>query len=143
MVVRTGVIAVLAAALFATTSVARAGSPNDVFSGAGVFMDNPQDFPDPETLGTWLQAAHFTWVAMHVDDLPTLETVDRHWIDTLRTHGLAVGVWGTESFNVASDVAVANLAINTWGFDFYIADAEAPFESKGEFPTLVYQALEQ
>ncbi len=133
MVVRTGVIAVLAAALLATTSVARAGSPNDVFSGAGVFMDNPQDFPDPETLGTWLQAAHFTWVAMHVDDLPTLETVDRHWIDTLRTHGLAVGVWGTESFNVASDVAVANLAINTWGFDFYIADAEAPFESKGEF----------
>jgi len=52
MVVRTGVIAVLAAALFATTSVARAGAPNDVFSGAGVFMDNPQDFPDPETLGT-------------------------------------------------------------------------------------------
>jgi len=133
MVGRIGVVAALAAALFASTGVARAEAPTNVFDGVGVFMDNPQDFPDPETLGTWLQDAHFTWVAMHIDDLPTFEAVDRHWIDTLRAHGLEVGVWGAEGNNVASDVAVANYAIQTWGFDFYIADAENPFEKKGAY----------
>jgi hypothetical protein len=133
MMGRIGVVAVLAAALFASTGVARAGAPTDVFAGVGVFMDNPQNFPDADTLGTWLQDAHFTWVAMHVDDLPTFEAVDRTWIDALRAHDLQVGVWGAEGSNVASDVAVANYAIRTWGFDFYIADAENPFEKKGAF----------
>jgi hypothetical protein len=130
---RTGAIAVLAAALLATAAVARASVPANVFSGVGVFVDNPQDFPDPEIVAGWLEQAHFTWVAMHVDDLPTLEAVDPHWIETLRAHGLKVGVWGAERTNVASDVAIADLAIRTWGFDFYIADAENPFENKGEF----------
>jgi hypothetical protein len=130
---RIGVVAVLAAALFASTGVARAEAPTHVFDGVGVFMDNPQNFPDPETVGTWLQSAHFTWVAMHIDDLPTFEAVDRHWIDTLRAHGLQVGVWGAEGVNVASDVAIANYAIESWGFDFYIADAEDPFEKKGAY----------
>lgn len=133
MLGRIGVAAALAAALFASTGVARAEAPTNVFDGVGVFMDNPQNFPDPETLGTWLEDAHFTWVAMHVDDLPTFEAVDQHWIDTLRAHGLRVGVWGAEGVNVASDVAIANYAIQTWGFDFYLADAENPFEKKGAY----------
>ena len=133
MLGRIGVVAALAAALFASTGVARAETPTNVFDGVGVFMDNPQNFPDPETLGTWLQDAHFTWVALHVDDLPTFEAVNRHWIDTLRAHGLQVGVWGAEETNVASDVAIANYAIQTWGFDFYIADAENPFEKQGAY----------
>ena len=133
MMGRIGVVAVLAAALFASAGVARAEPSADVFDGVGVFMDNPQNFPDPETLGTWLQDAHFTWVAMHVDDLPTFEAVNRHWIDTLREHGLQVGAWGAEGKNVASDVAIANYAIETWGFDFYVADAENPFEKAGAY----------
>jgi len=133
MIGRIGVVTVLAAALFASAGVARAEPPTDVFDGVGVFMDNPQNFPDPETLGTWLQDAHFTWVAMHVDDLPTFEAVNRHWIDALREHGLQVGAWGAEGKNVASDVAIANYAIETWGFDFYVADAENPFEKTGAY----------
>ncbi len=133
MMGRIGVVAVLAAALFASTGVARAEAPTDVFDGVGVFMDNPQNFPDAETLGTWLQDAHFTWVAMHVDDLPTFEAVNRNWVDTLREHGLQVGAWGAEGSNVASDVAIANYAIQTWGFDFYVAGAENPFEKQGAY----------
>lgn len=130
---RTGVIAVLVTALcvaaFATT--ARAVQSPDVFDGAGVFLDNPQDVPDPQTLGTWLQQAHFTWVALHIDDEPTLEAITPEWISVLHAHGLKVGVWGAEGTNVESDVAVADLAVRTYGFDFYVADAENPFMNKG------------
>jgi hypothetical protein len=44
MVVRTGVIAVLAAALFATTSVARASEPNDGFSVFLADQMTPADY---------------------------------------------------------------------------------------------------
>jgi hypothetical protein len=123
------IVGVLAAMLFAGT--ARAGGPRDVFDGVGVFVDNPMNFPDAETLGTELQRAHFDWVALHADDEPTLEAVTPQWIATLRAHGLSVGVWGAEHDNVDSDVAIADLVIRTYGFDFYIADAEEPFEKKG------------
>ncbi|HEX5246142.1 MAG TPA: hypothetical protein VFW41_03330 [Gaiellaceae bacterium] len=128
MVRRIGLIAVLAAALFASTGVARADAPANVFSGVGVFVDNPQDFPDPETVAGWLQAAHFTWIAMHVDDVQTLDWTNTHWIEVMREHGLRVGAWGVESYNPIAGAAVADLAIRTYGFDFYIADAEGPYE---------------
>jgi hypothetical protein len=70
-------MAVLAAALFASTGVARANAPVNVFSGAGVFIDNPMDFADAPTLAGELQAAHFTWVAFHVDDVGTLDWTPR------------------------------------------------------------------
>src|SRR6185437_14066519 len=73
---RIGVVAVLAAALFASAGAARADTPPNVFSGVGLFVDNPQDFPDAETVAGWLQDAHFTWVAMHIDDVGTLDWTD-------------------------------------------------------------------
>jgi hypothetical protein len=130
MLLRLGIVVLVMAAIVAGTARA-ATPPNDVFDGVGVFVDNPMDFPDPQTLGTWLQQAHFTWVALHVDDEPTIEAATQDWVDTLRAHGLAVGVWGAEESNVESDIAIANLAIQRFGFDFYIADAENPFEKKG------------
>ena len=54
MVRRIGLMAVLAAALFASTGVARADAPVNVFSGVGVFIDNPMDFPDAPTLAAQL-----------------------------------------------------------------------------------------
>jgi hypothetical protein len=130
MVRRIGAIAVLAAALFASTGVARADAPPDVFSGAGVFVDNPQDFPDAQTVAGWLQAAHFTWIALHIDDVGTLDWTDPTWIPTMRAHGIRVGIWGVESLDPVAGAAIANLAIDMYAPDFYIADAEEPYMGK-------------
>ena len=130
MVRRIGAVAVLAAALFASTGVARADVPANVFSGVGLFADNPQDFPDPQTVAGWLQAAHFTWVAMHIDDVGTLDWTDPTWIPTMQAHGIEVGIWGVEGSNPIAGAAVANLALQLYGLDFYIADAETPYEGK-------------
>jgi hypothetical protein len=129
MVRRIGAIAVLAAALFASTGVARADAPAppDVFSGVGLFADNPQDFPDAQTVAGWLQSAHFTWIAMHIDDVGTLDWTDPTWIPTMRAHGIKVGIWGVESTDPIVGAAVANLAIDLYAPDFYIADAEQPY----------------
>src|SRR2546423_1027118 len=130
MVRRIGAVAVLAAALVASTGVARADAPANVFSGVGLFADNPQDFPDPQTVAGWLQAAHFTWLAMHIDDVGTLDWTDPTWIPTMQAHGIQVGIWGVEGSNPIAGAAVANLALQLYGLDFYIADAETPYEGK-------------
>lgn len=130
MVRRVVAIAALAAALFASTGVARADAPANVFSGVGVFVDNPQDFPDPETVAGWLQSAHFTWIALHIDDVGTLDWTDPTWLPTMRAHGISVGLWGVAGLNPIAGAAVANLAIDLYSPDFYIADAEEPYMGK-------------
>jgi hypothetical protein len=128
MVRRIGVMAALAAALFASTGVARADAPVNVFAGVGVFIDNPQNFPDAPTLAAQLHAAHFTWIAFHVDDVGTLDWTPPSWLQVMRDNGIAVGAWGAEGLDPIASAAVADLAIRTYGFDFYIADAEGPYE---------------
>ena len=130
MVRRVVILAACAAACLASATGARADTPADVFSGVGVFVDNPQDFPDPETVATELQANHFTWIALHLDDVGTLEWTDPTWIPTMRAHGISVGVWGVESLNPIASAGIADLMLRTWSFDFYIADAEGPYEGK-------------
>jgi len=130
MVGRVVVVAALVAALFASVGTARAEGPADVFAGVGVFADNPQDFPDAATVAGWLEGSHFTWIALHVDDVGTIEWTDPTWIPTMRAHGIDVGVWGVAGKNPIASAAVADLAIRTFGFDFYIADAENPYEGK-------------
>ncbi|SRR5581483_571718 len=130
MVRRVVAVAALVAALCASAGTARADAPPDVFSGVGVFVDNPRDFPDAPTLAGWLQAAHFTWIALHIDDVGTLDWTDPTWIPTMRAHGISVGLWGVESLNPIAGAAIANLAISLYNPDFYIADAEGPYEGK-------------
>ncbi|MGH3000203.1 MAG: hypothetical protein ACRDNM_12980, partial [Gaiellaceae bacterium] len=96
----------------------------------GMFVDNPQDFPDPETVARWLTSAHFTWIAFHVDDVGTLDWTNQHWLDVMRANGIEVGAWGAEGLNPIASAAIADLAIRTYGFDFYIADAETPYMGK-------------
>jgi hypothetical protein len=127
---RFSMLAAVAAAIWVGTSagVARAAPPVNVFAGAGVFVDNPLNFPGPWALASELQAAHFSWVALHVDDAPTFEWNDAMWVDTFRAAGLEVGVWGAEGPSIVTDAAVADLAIRSLGADFYIANAERLFE---------------
>jgi hypothetical protein len=125
-------LAVVAAGSGASALPARAATSTsaDVFSGVGMFVDNPQDFPDAATVAGWLQASHFTWVALHIDDVGTLEWTEPDWIPTMRAAGIQVGVWGVEGNNPIAGAAIANLVLQTWSFDFYIADAENPYEGK-------------
>jgi len=122
------VTVVVACCVAAAATPARADAPPGIFSGVGLFMDNPQDFPDAPTLAAELQAAHFTWIAFHVDDVGTLEWTPPSWLGVMREHGLRVGAWGAEGLNPIASAAVADYAIRTYGFDFYLADAEGPYE---------------
>jgi hypothetical protein len=120
-------VAVCAAAL-ATTVRADPTPPANPFDGAGVFVDNTGNFPGPWRLAAALEAAHFTWVAIHVHNGLNQIGVDPNWVAVLREHGLEVGAWGTEEQHPLIDAVFADLAIRLNGFDFYIADAEAPYE---------------
>jgi hypothetical protein len=124
--------AAVAAVCFASSARADA-PPANVFAGAGVFVDSPANFPGPWALADQLQAAHFTWVALHVEDLLTLDRTETAWIQVMREHGLQVGAWGMEWQDPIVSAVVADLAIRTYGFDFYIADAEGPYEAKGKW----------
>lgn len=121
-------IAAFVAALFASVGTARANAPTDLFSGVGVFIDNPMNFPDAPTLAAELKASHFTWIAFHVDDVGTLDWTPPSWLQVMRDNGIEVGAWGAEGLDPIASAAVADLAIRTYGFDFYIADAEGPYE---------------
>jgi hypothetical protein len=121
--------AVVAVACFASS--ARADVPPDVFAGAGVFVDSPANFPGPWALADELQAAHFTWIALHVEDFEMLYLTEPLWIQVMRDHGLHVGVWGMEWPDPVVSAVMADMAIRAFGFDFYIADAEGPYEKKG------------
>ena len=128
---RLALIASAVAVAACLASSARADAPASVFAGAGVFVDSPANFPGPWALADELQADHFTWVALHIEDLETLYFTQPLWIQVMRDHGLQVGVWGMEWSDPIVSAVMADIAIRTYGFDFYIADAEGPYEKKG------------
>ena len=118
--------AVLCGAALAGT--ARADAPAGVFDGAGVFVDNPGNLPGPWGLALQLEASHFTWVAFHLTNgLDQLE-LDPMWVDVFREHGISVGGWGYEEEHPLVDAVLADLAVRRYGLDFWIADAEKPYE---------------
>jgi hypothetical protein len=118
---------VVCATLLAATTPHEHAPPN-VFQGAGVFVDNTGNFPGPWRLAQALEDAHFSWVALHVHNGLREIGIDPLWVSTLRDHGLYVGAWGTEEGHPLIDAVLADLAIRANGFDFYIADAEGPYQ---------------
>jgi hypothetical protein len=119
------VVAVLCAALVAAAS-ARA---SNVFDGAGVFIDNPADFPGPTALADELQQDHFSWIAIHAHNgIWDSYGIPRDWIDVMRAHGVAVGLWGWEDANPVIAAQLAVYQVRQVGADFYIADAEWDYE---------------
>jgi hypothetical protein len=125
------VLVVLVAALCAAAlaGAARADTtPHDLFDGAGIFVDDPLDFPGPWALADELQAAHFSWVALHVNSGLFPLPLDQMWVDVFRAHGLAVGGWGIERRHPQVEAVLADLAVRTYRLDFYIANAERTYE---------------
>jgi hypothetical protein len=122
-------MATLACASLLAAATPPADAPANPFDGAGVFVDNTANFPGPWQLADALEQAHFTWVAMHVHNGLNQIGIDPVWVSVLRAHGLSVGAWGTEEQHPLIDAVLADLAIRANDFDFYIADAEGPYES--------------
>ena len=116
--------ALCAAALAATARAEPSAIP---FDGAGVFVDNPGNLPGPWGLAVQLEQNHFDWVAFHVTNGLNQIELDPMWIDVFREHGISVGGWGFEEEHPLIDAVLADLAVRTYGLDFYIADAEAPY----------------
>jgi hypothetical protein len=133
-VVAAGVAAVL---LSAFASTARADAPT-LFDGAGVFIDNTLDFPGPGTLADELEANHFSWVALHVESLADVVNMPAIWIQVMRAHGLKVGLWGTASTDPIVSAVFASEAVQALGLDFYVADAENPYESRGKWRSAMF-----
>lgn len=118
------ILAALCAAL--VVSPARAG---DVFDGAGVFIDNPGNFPGPAALADELQRDHFSWIALHAHNgIWDSRAIPHDWVTTMRAHGLAVGLWGWEDSNPWLAAQLAVYQVRQVGADFYIADAEWDYE---------------
>jgi hypothetical protein len=120
------VAAVLCAGAFAAT--ARADASPNVFDGAGVFIDNPMNFPGPWSLGEELRRDGFSWVALKINEGTAID-LDPMWVDVFRANGLAVGGWGVEGKHPLVDAVLAHLQIQQYGLDFYIANAERSYES--------------
>jgi hypothetical protein len=64
-----------------------------------------------------------------VNDGLTMQDLDPTWIEVMREHGLAVGGWGAEEQHPLIDAVIAHLQVQRYGLDFYIANAERPYES--------------
>jgi len=121
-------MATVACASLLAAATPRADAPANLFDGAGVFVDNTANFPGPWQLADAVEQAHFTWVAMHVHNGLNQIGIDALWVSVLRAHGLYVGAWGTEEQHPLIDAVLADLTIRENDFDFYIADAEGPYE---------------
>ena len=112
----------------ALAATARADAPANPFAGAGVFVDNPGNLPGVGGLAAQLQANHFTWVAFHVNNGLVQNEIPLDWITILRAHGIAIGGWGYEDGKPLIEAVLADLAVRRYGLDFFIADAESPYE---------------
>ena len=129
-------VVVIAAALSAASlavAPARADAPADanvaanaaVFDGAGLFIDNVENFPGPFTLAETLQRDHFSWVAFHGHNGSWKSYgINPQWIAVMRAHGLKVGLWGWEDDSPWLAAQLAAFEARVSGADFYIADAE-------------------
>jgi len=129
---RLGVLLAIAVAVAcgAASSTARADTPPpSLFAGAGVFVDNEGNFPGPWALADELARDGFSWIALKAMDGWVTEDVDTQWIQAFRERGFLVGGWGALETHPLIDAVLANLQIQRYGFDFYIADAERSYES--------------
>jgi hypothetical protein len=120
------ILAVLCACVLATS--ARAAAPPNVFAGAGVFVDDPRNLPGPWGLADELERNHFTWVAFHLTNGFVQEPLDPMWVSVFRAHGISVGGWGYVDSATLIDAVLADVAVRTYGLDFWIADAESAYE---------------
>jgi hypothetical protein len=100
------------------------------WNNAGAFVWHTHDV-DPTWLGQQLRSAGFGWVAINLGSTGNAEPIDPGWVTRFITaSGLPVGGWTVLAGYPHSDAGFAATQLKRNGLTFYIANAEAPYESK-------------
>ena len=75
-----------------------------------------------------IQGNGFGWVALLVNDGLSEDAVEGDWITRFRRpSGLSAGGWGVLRNKPVEEAKLASSLITRYGFDFYIANAEAEY----------------
>ena len=88
---------------------------------------------NPEWLGRMMRSSGFGWVALPLGGPGTLASPPAGWAERFRAaSGLPVGGWSVLGDDPAQDATDAAQLIQSNGLEFYIADAEAPYNGHAD-----------
>ncbi len=100
------------------------------WSNAGALVWHTHDV-DPTWLGQQLRAAGFGWVAVYLGSTGNAYPIDSDWVYRfVLASGLPVGGWTVLAGYPHADAGFAATQLKKNGLSFYIANAEAPYQSK-------------
>ncbi len=131
-----------------TVTVTKATVPAPVagpWEKAGLWCVNTDGF-STQLHGDLMVKNKISWVAVLVHDGLTENArnagyFQSGWIAQLRAKGVAVGAWGVQRTDPEGEAKLAAKLVQKWGFDFYIADAEAEYKytsPSGAFDAVAY-----
>jgi hypothetical protein len=104
----------------------------EIFTRPGVyFYALGSNNTDRVKILDWAKNAEFGWAVVQCFDHTTLieQTNIAAWRDDIRLRGMYFGVWGVQRTDPSGDASRADSQIDTWGADFYIANAEADYKT--------------
>jgi hypothetical protein len=100
------------------------------WSNAGAFVWHTHDV-DPTWLGQQMKSAGFGWVAVYLGSTGNAYPIDPGWAARfVQASGLPVGGWSVLVGYPHSDAGFAATQLKKNGLTFYIANAEASYQSK-------------
>lgn len=100
------------------------------WNNAGAFVWHTHDV-DPTWLGQQLRSAGFGWVAIYLGSSGNAEPIDPEWVTRfIMASGLPVGGWTSLVGYPHSDAGFAVAQLKRNGLTFYVANAEASYQSK-------------
>jgi len=100
------------------------------WNNAGAFVWHTHDV-DPQWLGQQLRGAGFGWVAIYLGSSGNAAPIDSGWVTRfIDASGLPVGGWTVLNGNAHADAGFAAAQLQRNGLTFYIANAEASYQSR-------------
>lgn len=100
------------------------------WNDAGAIVVHTHDV-DPTWLGQQMRQAGFGWVAVYLGSTGQAYPIDTGWVTRfIQASGLPVGGWSVLAGYPNSDAGFAATQLKRNGLSFYIADAEAAYQSK-------------
>jgi hypothetical protein len=100
------------------------------WSNAGAMVWHTHEV-DPQWLGQQLRSAGFGWVAVYLGSAGNAEPIDPGWVTRfIEASGLPVGGWTSLAGYPHADAGFAVSQLKRNGLSFYIANAEASYQSK-------------
>lgn len=100
------------------------------WNNAGALVWHTHDV-DPQWLGQQFRRAGFGWVAVYLGSSGNVEPIDPDWVTRfIQASGLPVGGWSSLVGSPHADAGFAATQLKRNGLTFYIANAEASYQSK-------------